>query len=138
MQAAGLPAVVFAGERYGMGSSRDWAAKGQHLLGVRAVLATSFERIHRANLIGMGIIPLRLAAADHPARLGLSVEDRVEISIDLTVLRPDEDITVSILRDGQLRQRITVAVEIKTASEIAQIRAGGIMPLILAQVGRAA
>jgi aconitate hydratase len=138
MQAAGLPAVVFAGERYGMGSSRDWAAKGQHLLGVRAVLATSFERIHRANLIGMGIIPLRLAAADHPTRLGLSVEDRVEISIDLTVLRPDEEITVSILRNGQVRNRMTVTVEIKTASEIAQIRAGGIMSLILAQFGSAA
>src|SRR5258706_11115253 len=85
---AGEPVVIVAGERYGTGSSRDWAAKGQRLLGVRAVIASSFERIHRSNLVGMGILPLRLPDAIHRSSLALARGDRIEIDARAERLRP--------------------------------------------------
>ena len=135
MQAENMPAVIFAGERYGMGSSRDWAAKGLHILGVRAVLANSFERIHRTNLVGMGILPLQLSSTDHPKTLGLTAEDRIEISIDLKTLVPDQDVEIKIVRSGVTRRSLQTIIEIKTTSEIKQIIAGGILPLILKHAG---
>ncbi|MGR3911651.1 aconitate hydratase AcnA, partial [Burkholderia sp. SR8] len=84
----GDPVVLVAGERYGTGSSRDWAAKGQRLLGIRAVLASSFERIHRSNLIGMGILPLRFAAGIHPDTLDLRPGDKLEVDAPADALSP--------------------------------------------------
>lgn len=83
---AGLPVVIVAGERYGNGSSRDWAAKGAQLLGARAVLANSFERIHRANLVGMGVVPLRLPPEWRPEALGIPPDDVIELGLDLAAL----------------------------------------------------
>ena len=93
--------VLVAGERYGTGSSRDWAAKGQRLLGIRAVLALSFERIHRSNLIGMGILPLRLPPQWGPSRLQLAPGDRIDIDAPASALRPRAKVPVRVLRaDG--------------------------------------
>ncbi|OWJ66674.1 aconitate hydratase AcnA [Inquilinus limosus] len=128
-----VPTVILAGERYGAGSSRDWAAKGAALLGVRAVLATSFERIHRANLAGMGVLPLRLPADRHPDALALAPEDWIEIDALGETLRPHSIVTVRICRtQGQVDTFETVAA-IETLVELDTLRAGGIMPLIVAQ-----
>jgi aconitate hydratase len=118
--------VIVAGERYGTGSSRDWAAKGPWLLGVRAVLALSFERIHRSNLIGMGILPLQLSS-----QLSLSLGETLEIQADPAKLSPG--VRVPIIVRGQ-QVEATAAVE--TALEVELLREGGILPYILRSVGK--
>ncbi|HSV45190.1 MAG TPA: aconitate hydratase AcnA [Ramlibacter sp.] len=130
---AGQSVVVVAGERYGMGSSRDWAAKGQRLLGIRAVLAVSFERIHRSNLIGMGILPLRLPEGATAATLDLRAGDRIEIDAQAQAIAPRVPVSVRLLRaDGRVDQlRATAAVE--TGLEASLLRAGGVIPSILKQ-----
>ncbi|WP_375509249.1 aconitase family protein, partial [uncultured Caballeronia sp.] len=130
-RADGDSVVLIAGERYGTGSSRDWAAKGQRLLGIRAVLAVSFERIHRSNLIGMGILPLRLPEGITPASLNVRPGDKLEISASAETLAPRCLIGVKIVRvDGKIDQfEATAAVE--TQLETALLRAGGVIPLIL-------
>ncbi|MCP3729954.1 aconitate hydratase AcnA [Sphingomonas sp. MG17] len=127
------PVVIVAGERYGMGSSRDWAAKGASLLGARAVLASSFERIHRSNLVNMGILPLRLPADRHPATLALTPADRIEIDAAPEALAPRASVTVTIVRPDGGRDSFTALAEIETALEIATLRAGGIIPMILSE-----
>jgi aconitate hydratase len=128
---AGEPLVIVAGERYGMGSSRDWAAKGQALLGVRAVLANGFERIHRANLINMGILPLRLPADVRPPALALTPNDRVEVDAPAEALTPRARIAVAIHRaDGRVERFETLA-EVETSLEAETLRAGGLLPMIL-------
>ncbi|SCB28104.1 aconitate hydratase AcnA [Rhizobium hainanense] len=123
--------VIVAGERYGMGSSRDWAAKGVALLGVRAVLALSFERIHRWNLIGMGILPLRLPDGFGPDELALVSGDVIEIAADAARVDPRCQIGVVVKRkDGQQTQLVATAA-IETSAEVEILRAGGILPLIL-------
>src|SRR5262249_8233433 len=94
------PVVIVAGERYGMGSSRDWAAKGVALLGVRAVLALSFERIHRSNLIGMGILPLRLPPDRRPQDLALRPDDQLDIDARADAIAPRAQVTVRLMRNG--------------------------------------
>jgi aconitate hydratase len=126
-ESEGTSLVVIAGERYGTGSSRDWAAKGLWLLGVRAVLAVSFERIHRSNLIGMGIVPLQLSS---PV-IGLIARDTLEIRIDPADLSPGSRVPV-MLRGQQVEA--TAAVE--TVLEVELLRAGGILPYILRSVGK--
>lgn len=123
--------VLIAGERYGTGSSRDWAAKGQRLLGIRAVVAVSFERIHRSNLIGMGILPLRLPKDVSPVSLNVRPGDKVEINASPDTLAPRCQISVNIVRvNGNIDQfEVTAAVE--TQMETALLRAGGVIPLIL-------
>ncbi len=129
--AAGDPVVVVAGERYGAGSSRDWAAKGLRLLGVRAVIAASFERIHRANLIGMGILPLRLPAGWDAVGLGLRPGDRIEVLADPARLAPRAAVTLRLHRaDGTTETGQAVAL-LETALDVALIRGGGIIPEIL-------
>ena len=124
--AAGLAVVVVAGERYGTGSSRDWAAKGLWLLGTRAVLASSFERIHRSNLIGMGILPLRL-----PRRVQLGSGDVIEIDADAETLQPRSNVAVRIKRkDGNVEAFIAAAA-IETNLDVELLRAGGILPHML-------
>jgi aconitate hydratase len=127
----GTPVIVVAGERYGTGSSRDWAAKGLWLLGVRAVLALSFERIHRSNLVGMGILPLHLPAHHSPAELALFMGDTLEIHAQPEQVVPGGAIAVSIRRaDGNVTNFMAHAA-VETALEIELLKAGGILSYIL-------
>jgi aconitate hydratase len=127
----GHPVVVLAGERYGTGSSRDWAAKGLGLLGVRAVLAPSFERIHRSNLIGMGILPLRLRPEQHPSNLRLRAGDRIEIDADPECLSPRAPIAVAIHRAAGHIEPLVATAAVETELEADILRMGGIIPLVL-------
>lgn len=130
-RADGEAVVVVAGERYGMGSSRDWAAKGVALLGARAVLALSFERIHRSNLIGMGVLPIRLPASASPQALALKPVDRIEIAAEAGMLRPRAAVPVTIrYGSGEIRHVEGVAA-IETALEIEILTNGGFLPLML-------
>jgi aconitate hydratase len=127
----GHAVVLVAGERYGTGSSRDWAAKGQRLLGIRAVLAMSFERIHRANLIGMGILPLRLPSSMHPAVLKLAVGDRLEIFAPAESLRPRCSIPVQLHRANGAVEPFSAVAAIETRLETELLKHGGVIPYIL-------
>ncbi|MFX1803075.1 aconitate hydratase AcnA [Paraburkholderia sp. A1RO-5] len=128
---AGESVVLVAGERYGTGSSRDWAAKGQRLLGIRAVLAASFERIHRSNLIGMGILPLRFAPGTHPDTLALGPGDMLEVDADAAMITPRCAVPVRVVRaDGRV-EAIDVRAAVETQLECRLLRSGGVIPLIL-------
>ncbi len=128
----GTPVVIIAGERYGMGSSRDWAAKGAALLGVTAVLARSFERIHRSNLIGMGILPLRIMSAEsHPNQLDVKPDDLVEIDAPAASLSPRCHIPVAICRSSGATDRIETIAAIETNLEVELLRVGGVIPFVL-------
>jgi aconitate hydratase len=130
-RAAGQAVVLLAGERYGTGSSRDWAAKGQRLLGIRAVLAVSFERIHRSNLVGMGILPLRLPAGVNPQTLKLVSGDRIEIDAPAETLTPRAAVTVRVHRvDGRV-QTLQASAAVETQLEVELLRDGGVIPSIL-------
>jgi aconitate hydratase len=131
---ASEPVVIVAGERYGTGSSRDWAAKGQRLLGARAVIAPSFERIHRSNLIGMGILPVRLAAGFGPKRLDLRPGDRIEVDATIANLRPRGPVPVTIVRANGERQAVPATAAVETQFEIELMRDGGVLPHILKSV----
>lgn len=131
--AAAESSVVFAGKRYGQGSSRDWAAKGLALLGVRAVLASSFERIHRTNLIGMGILPLKLPDEIEASGLGLRADDRIRVQAQASQIRKNLSVPVFILRGGEEIVRLTATAEVKTDLELRQLEIGGVVPLILAR-----
>jgi aconitate hydratase len=131
---AGLPVVIIAGERYGMGSSRDWAAKGAQMLGARAVLANSFERIHRANLIGTGVIPLRLPDGWLARTMRIAPGDTLELHLDLAALKPHGRVHV-LLRPvvtGEAIEGEATAL-LDTERDVALIRAGGMIPMILRQ-----
>ncbi len=129
-QKSGTPLVIFAGKEYGTGSSRDWAAKGTRLLGVRAVIAQSFERIHRSNLIGMGVLPLQLADGQSWQSLGLDGTETVSIE-GLTGLAPRATVNVAIVhRDGR-REVIQTRCRIDTVNELDYYRHGGILHYVL-------
>jgi len=134
-QSEGRPLVVFAGKEYGTGSSRDWAAKGTNLLGVRAVVAESFERIHRSNLIGMGVVPLQFKAEGWH-KLGLTGEEIVTIrgltDANTGRLRPRQDLWVELFRpaDGKMA-RFPVRCRIDNQTELDYFKAGGVMPYVL-------
>lgn len=127
----GLSTVLVAGERYGMGSSRDWAAKVLRLLGARAVLALSFERIHRSNLIGMGIIPIKLpfSLSEGPQRI--SASDRIELDIDAARLQPRCPVHVRVHRGDGTQEIVVASAAVETQLEIDFLRIGGVMPMIL-------
>ena len=127
----GESVVLVAGERYGTGSSRDWAAKGQRLLGIRAVLAVSFERIHRSNLIGMGILPLRLPPGVNPQTLQLTPGDRIEVDADAQSLAPRCPVAVRLVRADGAVQHLEATAAVETQLETELLRAGGVMPSIL-------
>ncbi|MGX1787013.1 aconitate hydratase AcnA [Bosea sp. NPDC055332] len=129
--AAGEAIVVVAGERYGTGSSRDWAAKGLGLLGARAVLAASFERIHRSNLIGMGILPLTFDDAAQGAGLSLRPGDRIEVAVPEHLLAPRLATQATLLRSDSERLSIPMHLAVETELECETLRAGGMLPLIL-------
>jgi aconitate hydratase len=127
----GVPLVVLAGQEYGTGSSRDWAAKGTRLLGVRAVLAESFERIHRQNLVGMGVLPLEFLPGETRASLGLTGEERFDIVGIAAGLAPGGRLTVRASRDGGGVVEFTVAARVDTPDEVEYYRHGGLLPYVL-------
>lgn len=139
-QSEGRPLVVFAGKEYGTGSSRDWAAKGTRLLGVRAVLAESYERIHRSNLVGMGVVPLQFKSEGW-ARLGLTGEEIVTIrglsDVNIGKLKPRQDLWVELFRpsDGKMA-RFPVRCRIDNQTELDYFKAGGVMPYVLRNLAR--
>jgi len=131
--AAGTPTIVFAGEEYGTGSSRDWAAKGTQLLGIRCVVARSFERIHRSNLVGMGVLPLQFKGSDSWMTLKLMGDEIVDVRIDGEP-RPQGDAVLLITSgDGSTRE-LRVTVRIDTPIELDYMRHGGILPYVLRQL----
>jgi aconitate hydratase len=127
----GHPVVVVAGERYGTGSSRDWAAKGQRLLGIRAVLAASFERIHRSNLVGMGILPIRLPKDVTPQTLQLRPGDRIEVNALSETLTPRCTVPVRIIRADGTTDAFEATAAVETQLEVQLLRDGGVIPSIL-------
>jgi aconitate hydratase len=131
-QAAGVPLLVLAGKEYGSGSSRDWAAKGTLLLGVRAVIAESFERIHRSNLVNMGVLPLQFEPGASAASLGLTGEESYDIAI--AGLTPRATITVSVRPAVGQSRDIRAVVRIDTPEELTAFRHGGILPYVLRQL----
>ena len=135
-RAAGLPTVVFAGEEYGTGSSRDWAAKGTQLLGIRAVVAGSFERIHRSNLVGMGVLPLQFKPGDSWQSLGLLGDERIDVLID-GPLTPQRDALLVVHRADGTRVQRTLRLRIDTPIEVDYVRHGGILPFVLRQLLKA-
>jgi aconitate hydratase len=132
-QAEGVPTVVFAGEEYGTGSSRDWAAKGTQLLGIRAVVARSFERIHRSNLVGMGVLPLQFKAGESWEALGLTGQERIDILPD-PALTPRSEARLVVHRSDGTRLETTLLLRIDTPIEVDYYRAGGILPYVLQQL----
>jgi aconitate hydratase len=131
------PLLVIAGQEYGTGSSRDWAAKGTRLLGVRAVVARSFERIHRANLVGMGVLPLELPDGVSPASLRLDGTERFDLAGLTGPLRPRQAATLRIRRvDGTVDQ-VTLRLRVDAPLEAEYLRHGGILPYVLGQLARA-
>jgi aconitate hydratase len=131
--AQGLPTVVFGGEEYGTGSSRDWAAKGTQLLGVRAVIARSFERIHRSNLVGMGVLPLQFRKDDSVRSLGILGDEEFDIT-GLGTLRPQQDVTMVIRGKNGGRREVKLLCRIDTAIEVDYFRHGGILPYVLREL----
>ncbi|WP_175693474.1 aconitate hydratase AcnA [Burkholderia ambifaria] len=128
---ADTPTVVFAGEEYGTGSSRDWAAKGTQLLGVKAVIARSFERIHRSNLVGMGVLPLQFKGADSVQSLGITGEETYDIEGLGDDFKPQQDVTLVIHRKNGETQRVPVLLRIDTPIEVDYYKHGGILPFVL-------
>ncbi|HEX4260996.1 MAG TPA: aconitate hydratase, partial [Acetobacteraceae bacterium] len=133
----GVPLVVFGGREYGMGSSRDWAAKGTALLGVRAVIAESFERIHRSNLVGMGVLPLLFREGTDRRSLGLKGDEVIDI-LGLDELRPRMELEMVIHRAGGGEERVPVVCRVDTVDEVAYYKHGGILPYVLRGMARAA
>ena len=129
-QEAGTPLVIFGGEQYGAGSSRDWAAKGTALLGVKAVISESFERIHRSNLVGMGVIPFEFTNGDTRKSLGLTGEETVSIS-GLDTIKPLQDVPCAITMANGDVKNIIIKCRIDTAIEIEYIEHGGVLHYVL-------
>lgn len=132
--AAGIPTVIFAGEEYGTGSSRDWAAKGTQLLGVKAVIAKSYERIHRSNLVGMGVLPLQFKGDTTVATLNLTGEETFDISSIDNNLKPQQDVTLTIKRRDGSTQQVPLLLRIDTPIEVDYYRHGGILPYVLREL----
>ena len=136
--AQGTPTIVFGGEEYGTGSSRDWAAKGTQLLGVKAVIAKSFERIHRSNLVGMGVLPLQFKGADTVDSLGIKGDETYDITGLDGEIRPQQDVTLVIKRADGSQRDVKVLLRIDTPIEVDYYRHGGILPYVLRELVAAA
>jgi aconitate hydratase len=133
-QAKGTPLIVIAGQEYGTGSSRDWAAKGTNLLGVKAVVAQSFERIHRSNLVGMGVLPLQFKEGVTAQTLKLDGTETYDIvGLDANI-KPQQDLTLKITRKGGAVENVSVRCRIDTPIEIDYYQHGGILPFVLRQL----
>jgi aconitate hydratase len=128
------PTVIFAGEEYGTGSSRDWAAKGTQLLGVKAVIARSYERIHRSNLVGMGVLPLQFKGSDSLASLNLTGDETFDLLGINDNLKPQQDVTLSITRKDGSKQSVALLLRIDTPIEVDYYKNGGILPFVLKEL----
>ncbi|WP_323072648.1 aconitate hydratase AcnA [Mycetohabitans endofungorum] len=131
--AEGTPTIVFAGEEYGTGSSRDWAAKGTYLLGVKAVVARSFERIHRSNLVGMGVLPLQFINEDSVQSLGITGEETYDIEGLTDEFKPQQEVTL-VIRGKNGVKKVPVLLRIDTPIEVDYYKHGGILPFVLRQL----
>ena len=131
--AQGTPTIVFGGEEYGTGSSRDWAAKGTQLLGVKAVIAKSFERIHRSNLVGMGVLPLQFKASDTVETLSIRGDETFDIIVPPDI-RPQQDLTLKVTRKDGTSFDVAVLCRIDTPIEVDYYRHGGILPFVLREL----
>jgi aconitate hydratase len=132
--AEGVPTVVFGGEEYGTGSSRDWAAKGTQLLGVKAVCVRSFERIHRSNLVGMGVLPLQFKGTDSVDTLKICGDEVIDVVGLENGVRPQMDVTLVIhYKDGSTKQ-VPVLLRIDTPIEVDYYLHGGILPFVLREL----
>ena len=130
----GVPTMVFAGEEYGTGSSRDWAAKGTQLLGVKAVVARSFERIHRSNLVGMGVLPLQFLGDDCVPALGITGNETFDLLGLEGEIKPQQQVTLVITRANGDKQEVKVLLRIDTPIEVDYYKHGGILPFVLRQL----
>ena len=134
-QASGTPLVVIAGQEYGTGSSRDWAAKGTNLLGVKAVIAESFERIHRSNLVGMGVLPLQFKLDQNRKSLNLTGKETLDIhGLTGAELQPRMNLTLVINREDGSQEKVEVLCRIDTLNEVEYFKAGGILHYVLRQL----
>jgi aconitate hydratase len=131
-----VPLVVIAGKEYGSGSSRDWAAKGTQLLGVRVVIAESFERIHRSNLVGMGVLAVQFMNGQNRESLGLSGRETYSISGLEAGLKPRQVLKVLAQEDGKTKE-FEVLARIDTPEDVEYLRHGGVLPYVLRQLLRA-
>jgi aconitate hydratase len=131
---AGVPLLVIAGKEYGSGSSRDWAAKGTLLLGVKAVVAESFERIHRSNLVNMGVLPLEFVSGQNAVTLKLTGRERFDILGMAETLTPAGPVTVRVTCGDGTINHFTVTARIDTPEELVAYRNGGILPYVLRQL----
>jgi aconitate hydratase len=129
-QEAGTPLIVIGGKEYGTGSSRDWAAKGTVLLGVKAVIVESFERIHRSNLVGMGVLPLQFLPGESASSLGLTGRETFDIA-GIETLAPKGRLTVRATAEDGTVKEFQVVVRIDSPVEVAYYRNGGILPFVL-------
>jgi aconitate hydratase len=129
-KAEGTPLVVIAGKEYGTGSSRDWAAKGTNLLGVRAVIVETFERIHRSNLVGMGVLPLQFKNGETRLSLGLTGDDSFTVR-GVGQLKPRQDVEVEVTRKDGSKFSFTARCRIDTATELEYFMSGGILQYVL-------
>jgi aconitate hydratase len=132
-QRQGVPTVVFGGEEYGTGSSRDWAAKGTQLLGIKAVIAKSFERIHRSNLVGMGVLPLQFTPGESAESLGIRGDEAFDIAVP-TDIKPQQPLTLVMTRKDGTQREIPVLCRIDTPIEVDYYRHGGILPFVLREL----
>jgi aconitate hydratase len=133
-RAEGTPLIVLAGKEYGSGSSRDWAAKGPKLLGIRAVIAESFERIHRSNLVGMGVLPLTFQEGESRHSLGLNGEEEYTIRGFEGGLQPGQQIEVEARSSGTEVKRFTVRAAVLNRTEVAYLEHGGVLSMVLRQL----
>jgi aconitate hydratase len=133
-QSENVPLVIIAGHEYGTGSSRDWAAKGTRLLGVRAVVAQSFERIHRSNLVGMGVLPCQFKDDTSAASLHLDGSERFDLLGIESGIEPRQDLTLVIHRASGAVEKMPITLRIDTPIEVDYYRHGGILPYVLRQL----
>ncbi|MBS0663753.1 MAG: aconitate hydratase, partial [Verrucomicrobia bacterium] len=132
--ATGTPLIILAGQEYGTGSSRDWAAKGTNLLGVKVVVAQSFERIHRSNLVGMGVLPLQFKEGTNAQTLKLDGSEAYDVVGLTAALKPQQDLTLRITRKNGAVEEVPVRCRIDTPIEIDYYQHGGILPYVLRQI----
>lgn len=137
-KAEGTPLVVIAGKEYGTGSSRDWAAKGTNLLGVKAVVTESYERIHRSNLIGMGVLPLQFKGSDNRKTLNLTGAEKIDITGISGGLKPQQDVTMTITHPDGSTQDVTLLCRIDTLDELAYFENEGILHYVLRDIAKKA
>jgi aconitate hydratase len=130
----GVPLIILAGQEYGTGSSRDWAAKGTRLLGVKAVIAQSFERIHRSNLVGMGVLPLQFKEGESVATFKLDGTETFDIIGLSGEVKPRQDVTLRITRQDGSVSEANLTLRIDTPIEIEYYKNGGILPFVLRQL----